>query len=1708
MSNRFYNYVTDELVKFFEQQSKREKIGRYYLQLPSKDISEIVYNILRAQKETNDFTYQHEYGNEEFVTIALHFEEKKFVIAMVTEKISPSFLVTLRNAMSLQRGNWKNASLVLLTSSLNDSIKDGGTNLVSEGMPLYVENFIENLEDVVREKVANGTARRVIEHFLSKREREYKLDNTSFLDFEDVLDIANKKEVSSTDYKELQYFPDADLKHYLSEQELVPEESKKWRDLDKKIEKRLDLNNDLHHDIEKIRELGTAKEDLENHFGNGKDELSNEDKWYKTDFTQIIKWKDEVEKTSKIVLYDNEIKPESKDVALWKRPKTSKGAGLRDWHFIAFLSNENKEEFVDIVIPFSSHLSKNYIKKSGSHLASTSGKQLKLRLPVISNSNTYRVTYEHEYLTSMKYVFHILLLRDEPSRFESIRHQYLIHTSSKKDYALHINTTEARLEIGKGLETELSLSETNQVVSFEDDEKLIINIQPTAVDEDKVKFYLQTETYELPILIQDKSLYITPMKTSDIWLEKYNTNKTLEMNDDMSQVYIRDFPHSTYTKERYYFELEKQWVNEGIRYGVLIDDIVIEKKISLPEKVEDAYVSLLNSLSEQKSPLIFVYYDEQLRILAENYLKAFMNEIEKIEPNAVLNEQQRNLLKIGRIDHLGSMYFTSLSPSVLAHILYLQECTEGEKIDRNIMKRLSQVNLAPFIVNNNELYKPQTHDVVPEWIEYKLSEEVTVQEANQFLAHLVEEKINQFKEYYSYLFNLSHSAPIRLNIVEVPDDHEILRGIVNLLLKQIKSGKELVALSHFEVTAYLNTGISSFENFNQLTDFQEAEAYLNLLFTNKFELSRDVLSALQRVIQFSKKTITNEINYSHISFYKMGGQEHVVQQMMHKLPDSLSMNGLLVSRTASISKNAGYRLGFGRGNYTKNNESAIEEFIVLWNEYLANMMHGGNNPYSKEISIATKVHHKDEDLLEKLYEKSHWVTFINPEVDMQYFTNHKDDLIVVHYSDQLTSSNSYDAITVTNKSNQYIQVIKDFLKARNVTVSSDSIPEVIRAFNVFNGEWLLRAVQNKSHDQREKLSVLSAVKQSLRYFIKKAPEVIWIPISMEEIVRVSNAVQLNKKDGIFSGKTVGRRGNCSDDLLMMGLEISDDDVIKVHLYPVEVKIGINEQGVINKGIIQVKELKSRLHDYLQEESFDGKFLRNFFMQRLITNAKKMEDEDYWPERDEIISQELESRLLNNDFLISHELSNEFGKGVILSYKKDMMSESEERIQGVIVLTYPEQAGYELLTMPMSDVIELRSFNYRVIPIVEKDIPKTENKLNDIIPNTVDEPVVEITDKPIVREDPIDLSLPKTTRPFIGNTTQDIPIYWEYNHSSLANRHLLIGGRSGQGKTYFIQSLLMDLNKSNHPALIIDYSSSYTPHQLEDEFKEVIGKKLHERIVYSDKFPLNPFVRREKEIAGRVVGLEQPSETATRVADVFASVYHSFGSQQKSALYSAIKKGIEIYEDKMRMTHLVEQLEALEGYTSAVISSIISRIIQFVHIDPFDYESKQNWNDYFNEDGQLTIIQLDGYDQIEIKKLMTEFILWDLWYFTLNRTKDQPISVVLDEAQNLDFSEASPANRILREGRKFGWSAWFATQSFSNFKKEEMAALDNTATKVYFNPAESEVGIIASRMGLDNQDVLRRLQKGQCLVSGQFESDGILSKPTKYIVQVPPMSERE
>src|SRR5699024_320965 len=136
---------------------------------------------------------------------------------------------------------------------------------------------------------------------------------------------------------------------------------------------------------------------------------------------------------------------------------------------------------------------------------------------------------------------------------------------------------------------------------------------------------------------------------------------------------------------------------------------------------------------------------------------------------------------------------------------------------------------------------------------------------------------------------------------------------------------------------------------------------------------------------------------------------------------------------------------------------------------------------------------------------------------------------------------------------------------------------------------------------------------------------------------------------------------------------------------------------------------------------------------------------------------------------------------------------------------------------------------------------------------------------------------------------------------------LISGKSGQGKTYFMQCVLLEASKHGIPNIIIDYTEGFLPTQLEPEFVNYLGDKITQRVVYNDDFPINPFSKNTRDIGG-IKLLETETDVAERIKSVFAAVYDRLGIQQLNAIYDATIKGLKHFEEQMDLKRLKEMLE--------------------------------------------------------------------------------------------------------------------------------------------------------------------------------------------------------
>ncbi|MDQ7193110.1 DNA-binding protein, partial [Staphylococcus felis] len=221
------------------------------------------------------------------------------------------------------------------------------------------------------------------------------------------------------------------------------------------------------------------------------------------------------------------------------------------------------------------------------------------------------------------------------------------------------------------------------------------------------------------------------------------------------------------------------------------------------------------------------------------------------------------------------------------------------------------------------------------------------------------------------------------------------------------------------------------------------------------------------------------------------------------------------------------------------------------------------------------------------------------------------------------------------------------------------------------------------------------------------------------------------------------------------------------------------------------------------------------------------------------------------------------------------------------------------------------------------------------------------------------------------------------------------------------------------------------------------------------------------------------------------------------LKESILEGLQVYGDSFTFTKLKNRLLDSEDNTGP---KLVGRISKLLDKDPFVYEGNNfSWKEIFNNQGKVNIFQLKGY-VIDIQKVITEFILWDLYNYTERQgDKSFPIPVLLDEMQNLNHKDSSPTTRILKEGRKFGWSSWLATQSISSIKSNgDVSSLFNSAQQIHFSPPEDQINYVSKTLSSDNNKrkeleiELSLLGKGECIVNGYAVINGELRKVIETI----------
>ena len=1206
MSNQFYNYIADQILQHFSSSSLSAG-DRFYLQLDQDEEIKKLVNSLQQKQNVQKFVYKHEFG-EPYETFCIEIDNIRVVVAHTHGNIKPDFLVTLRNQVGEQQGVWKNTALLSIVSEQLDSIQGGSSDLLKEGMPLHPVSLYKTLKSDIEHSSLEKVDQIILLDNMESLIEEQSFQQISFFDFQEIFTILGKGYMEDKDYKEFALFKDPDLATFTGKQ----------------LENRLEENRELFDFVRKVHDFGLDREELERKFTSEFANKLYQEDWEDKPYSDIKKDHMKYLETVKDAKVEFKGITVDKGVEIWDRPQRDTAAGKRKRHIILF--NEQQLDEINLQISFSltgkiTSLGKDFAKLQKAYTNTTdinvARSNMNVKITPESNKPTFtKFAYKHDQKATLGAEFLIIVLPVNPYLLESFKTSYLVNVSSED---LEIQYEGSSVIVGQGISREQEVIEDHQILEIKNDEQLTLLPQAEAFNDNNklaLKLHFTESGFVLPLSLKNELPESMPITGARIWKLKRESQMDFELKSNRLVLGNRDFyVHSEYKE---FIKWEENWKENGYRAAKLEGDTLQPIDIDLGDELREAYSRYLNYFNIKNNIPTLSYMSPDLEERARAYVHAYLSEVQSFKTGVEAGKKGRDLFSLGTIASKHELYFTPYHPLMVAFQLQLKDSLSNEEIDNSILSRLKPLGLVPYIYrNHDDLYKPDQQNAALEWLVYKPVSRVSVSDGNHYVAKVVEDKLTQFEEHFSYLFMGSSSAPLLVNLINVNNDNEILRGIIQRLIKQINS-KELDQVKPIEVTVYKSDATSAFDVFSRTESIEELETALDFKFSSKdfkhYE-PKDLLQLIREKIKYFKREFgVDEYSYAHISFYKMQAQETYALQPMKDMVSGINLNGLY-SSVPSMKGNENYRNGFGVKGYTIDPDNVLTQTAYMLNELSANLKNGGNDSYHKGEAILSRTSTIDEETLSQIFGSSHWVTFVDPSVDLDFFNEHDDDLVVIHYSDQYSSSSRYDAITVTDKSDQYFAVVKEFLNEKQVEGSDENVTNTIKAFNTFNGEWLLRIIGSKGHYSREKLSIISAIKFSLSYFDHR--DIIWVPISLEEILRVAGAAGLSKSGGVFTAKNLGVQGSHSDDLLLIGLNTADPTNLKLHFYPVEVKIGANKNDVVTKAKEQVRKTKSLLNDALTESEgsqFNKKFYRNFFVQLFLSNVKKLGQNDIWNEK--------------------------------------------------------------------------------------------------------------------------------------------------------------------------------------------------------------------------------------------------------------------------------------------------------------------------------------------------------------------------------------------------------------------------------------------------------------------------------------------------------------
>lgn len=310
-----------------------------------------------------------------------------------------------------------------------------------------------------------------------------------------------------------------------------------------------------------------------------------------------------------------------------------------------------------------------------------------------------------------------------------------------------------------------------------------------------------------------------------------------------------------------------------------------------------------------------------------------------------------------------------------------------------------------------------------------------------------------------------------------------------------------------------------------------------------------------------------------------------------------------------------------------------------------------------------------------------------------------------------------------------------------------------------------------------------------------------------------------------------------------------------------------------------------------------------------------------------------------------------------------------------------------------------------------------------------------------------------------------------------NPHILILGKSGEGKTYFCCRKIEEEIQDGKSVLIFDYSKSYSLPEL-----------------HKCKFRYSESVRNFNPLEKRTDFIFGMDRIESALVDSFVNALRILSYYQKKLLREAIFRVVDS-TDSLTIPALIECLEEMlsemiSSESEKNIGHLLTRLGPYSELDNIRI---MTGNPTYNigTDANVTIIQFSDFPELQ-RIFLTEFLAEMLWREVRNGYKKVDI-VLFDEFHNMQITPGSALSAMLREGRKFGMGVYLSSQFLGNYNRDAVDTLMQAGNMFFFRPVQREMKFIASLIDPDEipawRKILQSLQVGEAVLKGRYNLNG-------------------